>query len=647
MKLLEIRLDNFRQFHGNQVIRTSNDDRKNVTLIRAENGFGKTTLLNALLWCFYDQTTGKFEGKDKLINFEALDDGANRASVEVLFDHEEGQYLARREVTRNRRNRPLSIFAIRKGSHEELNNPESFINSVVPYGMAKYFFFDGEQAEAFSGEQNNRTVGKAIQTMLGCDIALTAIDDLEYLSRKFDEEIGKLPGQDEIAKEEKQLTALLKTKDRLVREKSDLQERRAVSQDSLRSLLAELREIHEAAELQRQRDRCETELGSATDRQVDLDKRRARWLADRAAAIVSTRLVSAVTTTLDRSDLSGIPSPYNEEFVRNLLAKAECICSRDLTEGTHEYGCVASLLSNAPSKEVQRKAIQAKAAASQLHAKRLQDWSTFKDIEQDRIANRHRVQELEQEIGEIREKLEKHALENVREKEAAIQEAQNADTRLSEDLGALGVRLSQCENEIDAAKRRIEHLAAGDRAARPLVERRQLCDAAILKLRAELADYKDEARLEIARKVNRILSEHAHKDFVARIAEDFGLSLEFTDGVQTPKSGGENQLLSLAFIAALVRFSFDRQNDEKAHFLVPGTVAPLMLDSPFGQLDPQYQSAVASFVPAMATQVILLVSSAQGSREVVSALQGRIGREYALVWDERSKHRTIIEEVQQ
>ena len=647
MKLLEIRLDNFRQFYGNQVIRTSHDDARNVTLIRAENGFGKTTLLNALLWCFYEQTTAKFEGKDKLINFDALAEGAKSASVEVLFDHEEGQYLARREVTKNRRNKPLRLFEIKNGSYDELKTPESFINSVVPFGMAKYFFFDGEQAEAFSGEQNNRTVGEAIQTMLGCDIGNTAIDDLEYLSRKFDEDIGKLPGKEEIAREERQLAGLLKAKDRLVVEQRQLLERRDVVGEGLKKLLSELREVHEAADLQRQRDRCEGDLKQATERQADLDRRRARWLADRAAAIASTRLVSTVTSTLERSDLAGIPSPYNEEFVRNLLTKSVCVCGRSLEEGTHEYGCVASLLGNAPSKEIQRKAIQAKAAAAHLHAKRVQDWGAFKDLETDRAANRHTVEGLEQEIGEIREKLKKHALHDVREKETAIQEAQNSEESLSEALGALKVRLSQCESDVEAAKRRIEQLAAGDRAAKPLLERRQLCDAAIAKLRSELDAYKTEARREIAKKINLILQENAHKGFVANISQDFGLSLEFLDGVQTPKSGGENQLLSLAFIAALVRFSFDRQNDDQLHFLVPGTVAPLMLDSPFGQLDPQYQTAVASFVPAMATQVILLVSSAQGSRAVVTALQKRVGREYALVWEDRSKHRSAIEEIEQ
>jgi len=40
----------FRQFRGRQEIVFSNLQSRNVTLIHAENGFGKTALLNALLW---------------------------------------------------------------------------------------------------------------------------------------------------------------------------------------------------------------------------------------------------------------------------------------------------------------------------------------------------------------------------------------------------------------------------------------------------------------------------------------------------------------------------------------------------------------------------------------------------------------------
>ncbi|GLT02763.1 hypothetical protein GCM10007897_41860 [Sphingobium jiangsuense] len=53
MILEEIRLTDFRCFFGETSIQFSEDPEKNVTIIYAENGVGKTTLLNALLWCFY------------------------------------------------------------------------------------------------------------------------------------------------------------------------------------------------------------------------------------------------------------------------------------------------------------------------------------------------------------------------------------------------------------------------------------------------------------------------------------------------------------------------------------------------------------------------------------------------------------------
>ena len=47
MILEKMILENFRVFEGTQEIVFSNDPIKNVTIIHAENGFGKTTLLKA------------------------------------------------------------------------------------------------------------------------------------------------------------------------------------------------------------------------------------------------------------------------------------------------------------------------------------------------------------------------------------------------------------------------------------------------------------------------------------------------------------------------------------------------------------------------------------------------------------------------
>ena len=96
MVLQEIRLKDFRCFHGENVIQFSAGAAKNVTLIYAENGVGKTTLLNALLWCFYGDTTSRFEKREDILNYDAKRAGQSTAFVEVGFEHEGNDYVARR-----------------------------------------------------------------------------------------------------------------------------------------------------------------------------------------------------------------------------------------------------------------------------------------------------------------------------------------------------------------------------------------------------------------------------------------------------------------------------------------------------------------------------------------------------------------------
>jgi len=69
MILEKLILENFRQFRGRQEIFFSTIKERNVTLVHAENGFGKTALLNALLWGFYghDGLTEDLPKKESII----------------------------------------------------------------------------------------------------------------------------------------------------------------------------------------------------------------------------------------------------------------------------------------------------------------------------------------------------------------------------------------------------------------------------------------------------------------------------------------------------------------------------------------------------------------------------------------------------
>ena len=55
MKLISLRVKDFRRFYGDQEIKFSSDPKKTFTIIHAENGTGKSNLLNAINWCLYGE----------------------------------------------------------------------------------------------------------------------------------------------------------------------------------------------------------------------------------------------------------------------------------------------------------------------------------------------------------------------------------------------------------------------------------------------------------------------------------------------------------------------------------------------------------------------------------------------------------------
>ena len=72
MILESMTLENFRVFQGRQKIVFSKNPDKNVTIIHAENGFGKTTILKALHWGFYGHDG--VEGDATFLKPEELND---------------------------------------------------------------------------------------------------------------------------------------------------------------------------------------------------------------------------------------------------------------------------------------------------------------------------------------------------------------------------------------------------------------------------------------------------------------------------------------------------------------------------------------------------------------------------------------------
>jgi DNA sulfur modification protein DndD len=207
-------------------------------------------------------------------------------------------------------------------------------------------------------------------------------------------------------------------------------------------------------------------------------------------------------------------------------------------------------------------------------------------------------------------------------------------TNIDQTIGALKVRVVQLDQQIKEEQANLDKIAGKSIKARRLIARRDLAERGAELLAKILEQHQIDARKRIARLVNDVLEHTARRDYRFEFRENFAMDLTFPDGRPVPRSSGENQLITLAFIAALIRFSVERA-EKHEELLIPGIVAPLVLDSPFGQLDAKYRVDTAEFVPKMASQIVLLVSSSQGDKAVMKALKPNVGKEYVLISENR------------
>lgn len=186
MKLNKIIVTNFRQFYGSNTIVFATDEEKNITLIHGENGLGKTTLLNAILWCFYNRFTNDFENPREIVNIFSLSQGNIIATVEIIFNHEGKEFYIKREYNNSTQDNDVIVYELENGTFiKQVKLALPFIQSVIPSQMADYFFFHGEGIANINNNNNLTKFRKAIRDILGFTSAEYAKDDLiELISRR-------------------------------------------------------------------------------------------------------------------------------------------------------------------------------------------------------------------------------------------------------------------------------------------------------------------------------------------------------------------------------------------------------------------------------------------------------------------------------
>lgn len=638
MKIKRIKLSNFRQFYGkNNIIEFSTDNVKNVTVIHGENGVGKTTLLNSILWCFYDKFTTDFEQQEQIINNDAKATGVNVCEVELVFIHEEKNYSATRIYDEELGKSKLSLFVIEDGNYQPIKSESRFLNSVIPKDMAEYFLFHGEGILELQSSVNR--FRKAIRDILGFTLAEKAIEDLSDIKKKWNSKLSKINA--EKTKFIKASEKLNSCKDSLSRKKSEL--------FSLNEKFSELK--IQKKTLEDEIINCKVEDANVIKKQIlDVEKnrfsresdlkreqhKRQKLIADCGWKVFGLEISENSLNFIDTSTLTGkIPAPYDETLVNDIVATARCICGREVCHGSEEYDTIQALLDRANTAEIKSNILKARSFAQTIgdHAKSFID---------DFTSVNKAINKFNHEIATLLEQLKRLNIQLDSINDKKLNELRVKEKSVSSKLSSTEVLINQLNRDINillsnqaSFQREVDKNVPQDKESYSILQSIAFIQNLIDVCQLRLDETEKESKNLIAKDVNDILNTFSRKDFSVKVTDSFSFELVNSNGDVVAKSKGERLLLNLSFVSALIKMAAQRSK-ANGKFLQPGTVAPFIIDAPFGELDETYRKATAHFLPNNSEQLVLLLSSSHWQGAVGETIQEKIGSEYIFISHKKS-----------
>jgi DNA sulfur modification protein DndD len=633
MKLLSIALTNFRQFAEEQQFDLSSTSTRPVSILFGANGAGKTTLLNAFSWGLYGTLSDDVEQKNRLMTdsvWRGLPSGEyGRVAVEINFEHAQETFRVLREATQRKASdqqgpwvSDLQVWVIRSdGSSSTEDSPQERIKSILPEDVSRFFFFNGERIENLVKKGAYAEVQKDIKVLLHMLQVERAIEHLPKVDRRFTQDIRKHGGG-----KASEIQADIDTlQDREIRARADweaLEEESTALAQEKEAVTDLIRQHAEVAPIQARRDGVEEALRKARDARKKAVEERAKLVGEQGFIAFTTAMAENTQAMAEALYRKGeLPAPLKREFVDKLLEDHMCICGTPLAEHTESWNQVQAWRLRA--------GLQAVETAWQRLSGRIPDMNAARRSLNESLASlagrigdeSDRVSHLEAEKSELDGKLQGSKHTDVQALETKRMDLELRLKHIQQRIGAKKAELTDIRTQIDKKGKELSRAEVTDQLAIKARDRSELVRSVKRALEEILAIRERDMRERLDAELKSIFATITHQNHVPSLSEDFELGLFKEEGgvwLPVPKSTGENQILSLSFVAAVSKLA--REVAQERGFEEADGVFPIVMDAAFGSLDQDYQEAVSRALAKMAPQLVVFVSKSQGLGKVVHEL---------------------------
>jgi len=658
MWIAKIELFNFKSYQHQTFEFPQPKAGRNIVLVGGMNGYGKTSILEALYLGLYGKEAVEHLGRaglkddvgyrkflERALHGTAIRTGRESMWVKIQINQTKAEGF---EVTRKwffsrsgdwTGEDEVVIYPVREGIRgravlaEKL--PEMLDQRFIPVHIAPFFFFDGEEVKKLADQGRGHQIRSGIEGLLGVDLLRKLKKRLEEFQANRSTGIALMDEQkhrelfDGLTRHESEYDEAEKKHRTLVDAVKSLQAQRTSITNNMMQLGAGAGDVASVSDVVKQQADAETELKAIEDALDD---------------VVATKLPFHLVA---RDLMESLGKQVRQELARESWESRKRNLEPDKAKfiGTF-YNTTEPPLQPALTPE-QEAALQARLNAAweslfypmpegcaehvlheYLGAKRqalLQTMNGLRIGAQDVLGLVSKRESLQKKIRELvsrYSKIEGH------DRDGTL-------AKLNGELTTVNATLDQRQKELGDLERQISVLKGTIDQERALYVREHEkfvqanpvksmvgCAERICNLVEDLIPQLYALKVEqLAAAMTDVYKKLAHKKIVHRIEIDEGgetriLSKE-GETIPFDKSAGENQVFATALLAGLAEIS--------------GLDAPLVVDTPLGRLDSTHRANILKYwISNKKRQVILLSQDKEIDRETFAAMEPNVAMTYLL-----------------
>ncbi len=654
MLLTKVIINDFGVYRGRNEFNFQTEPGKPIILCGGTNGAGKTTLFESVMLCFYgqnsfEQKTSQKQYHDRILRkihrYLGTKKSADEASVTIEFQFAHEGEIVEYQVMRMWQNNDGKIdetFTIKKKNPSDekfvkLDSIEEsawqiFIEQLIPKGIVKLFFFDGEQIQKIADEgEEDKHIKSSFDALLGLDLVKQLINDIGLtILRNSKGEIKKIL---------EEINLLTKEKDESEKKIESLHDKQ-INLETKIGFLQKQADVQEAnfkkigGEFARNREELTIEKARLESKLENTEKEIRELCSDTLPFSLIPKQLEEI-----KNEIKADQQKIEDGFEKIILEKN----FQDLLDNIKSESFLPNI--NNDVKQNVTKQID------ELLKNKIESISNPTKTTFNLSANdmNHAIQLIDNVNDSAEQKIENLAMSYNDDSNSLEQTKVGLDSAPREDeMGPIFSELTQTSRELGELENELDHLLTLESQEKSLVT---LVNSKIrTNLTKKHEDKKRMAGLEIGSNVQDVLEDYANslrskklellesyildklqvllhkKNFIEKIsidAETFEVKLYKGNDDEITKdmlSKGELQMYATAVVWGLA--------------LTSGRPLPFMIDTPLARLDEEHRkSIVEKFYPNASHQTIILSTDSEVNFEYYKKLEPYISNSFVIQYD--------------